>query len=193
MRPSLPYPTSGRSFLQFGHRYKINQTAISTAASTVFVITTGITRNESDGKKRITVLTTKSTRISPKPPLKIARITRNVTRRIILSPFVSKTSNLLCLWYQGSNASSIKQRSNGCKNEMQKKHHKNALYALIVCVRYTWHVPKAQETPEGQEIFSLFLSINHIPLSEMFSAHFPLRQGSLPDQKDAAFQAGIAA
>lgn len=121
MRPSLPYPHSGKSFLQFGHRYKINQTTISTAASTVFVITTGITRNESDGKKRITVLTTKSTRISPKPPLKIARITRNLTRRIILSPFVSKTFNLLCLWYQGSNASSIKQRSNGCKNEMPKR------------------------------------------------------------------------
>lgn len=35
--------------------------------------------------------------------------------------------------------------------------------------------------------------INYIPLSEMFSVHFPLRQESLPDQKDAAFQAGIAA
>lgn len=76
-----------QKLLQFGHRYMISQIAINTAANTVFMITTGITRNESDGKKRITVLTTKSTRISPKPHLKIARITRNVTRRIILSPF----------------------------------------------------------------------------------------------------------
>ena len=91
MQPSLPYPHSGKSFLQFGHRYKINQTTISTAASTVFVITTGITRNESDGKKRITVLTTKSARISPKQPLKIARITCNRLHRMNPSPFVYRT------------------------------------------------------------------------------------------------------